>query len=346
MKSLNVRKNEFLRVRNFDLVWLAISIILMISIVMIGSNKVEGKEEVTLTFATLTSPRDHTGVEGMFRFKELVEERSNGIIKVEVYYSGELATKGEALVSMTQAGAIDIIMQTNPVIASVVPTLSVLNLPYIFRDKEHANKVLVSGLLQPYLDELKDHKLITLTFYNEAWRHIFNSKRPIYSPGDLKGLKMRVMETPVNVDTMAAMGGSPTPMAWGEVYLALRNKTVDGLDIQINPIYTNSFYEAGSYLSLTYTFLQQYWYVMNLQKFNSLSLEHQNILLESAKEAGEYSSRLTDESEAKMVGELILKHGVSVNHADVNLFAKATESIYKKYENQFSPELIESIRKY
>jgi len=316
-----------------------------IDVLIFASNAAVGEERITLSFAGPPNPREHTSVRGMFRFKELVEEKSNGAIIIDVYYAGELGTAGLPLLSLTQAGAVDIAKLTNPIIASVEPMLSLLNMPYLFRDKEQANKFLASDIFQTYSDELKNKNLMPLTTYNETWRHIFNSKRPIYEPKDLNGLKMRTMSTPVNVATMNAIGASATPMAWGEVYLSLQNRTVDGLSIQINPIYTDSFYETGSYLSLTYTILQQYWYIMNLQKFNSLSLKHQEILLESAKEAGLYASRITDESEVEMVGKLILEHGMSVNNAKVELFRKATESVYEKFKDQFTPELIESIRR-
>ena len=344
MKNLNLGKRMFIDVRKFGLVC-TLLIVFVALFFMFVSNKAEGEEGViTLTLTMPPSAREHPCVEGMFRFKELVEERSNGAIIINCYYSGELGGVDSALLSLTQAGSIDILQTTNPVVASIEPMLSVLNMPYLFRDKEHANKVLASNLLQPYFDDIKNKKLIKLAIYNETWRHIFNSKRLIYKPEDLHGLKMRVMETPVNIATMKAMGANATPMSWGEVYLSLRNKTIDGLDIQINGAYAESLYETGSYFSLTYTFLQQFWYVMNLEKFNSLSSKHQEILFESAKEAGLYASQITDESEVKMVGELILKHGMSVNNVDMGLFRKATESVYEKFKDQFPLELIENIR--
>lgn len=344
MKNLNLGKRRIIDGRNLGLV--CVLLILFVALFsMFVSDEAVAKDGITLSFAMPPSPREHTSVQGMFLFKKLVEEGSDGAITINIYHSGELSTGDLPLIPLTQSGAVDISNITNPTIASIEPMLSVLNMPYLFRDKEHANKVLASDILQPYIDELKNKKLISLIVYNETWRHLFNSKRPIYTPEDLKGLKMRAMETPVNVATMNAMGANATPMAWAEVYLSLKNKTIDGLAIQINPTYTNSFYETGSYLSLTYSILQQFWYVMNLEKFNSLSSEHQEILLKSAKEAGLYSSRITDESEIQMVGELILKHGMSINNANVELFRKATESVYEKFKDQFTPELVESIRR-
>jgi len=344
MKNINLEKGMFINVKKFRLVCILLIVFVALPLMFV-SDEALGEEGITLTMAKPPNPRGHPITEACFRFKELVEEKSNGAIVIDLYYSGELALGDRPLIALVQEGAVDIVEVTNPIVAGIEPILSILNMPYLFENKEQANKFVTSDLFQSYSDKLKDKKIMPLTVYNETWRHIFNSKRPIYEPKDLNGLKMRTMENPVNIATMTAMGANATPMNWGEVYLSLKNKTVDGLAIQINPVYANSFYETGSYLSLTYTSLQQCWYLMNLQKFNSLSPKYQEILLESAKEAGLYGSKLTDEQEARQVGELILEHGMSINNTKLKLFKKAAQSVYEKFKDTFSPELVEEIRK-
>lgn len=322
---------------------LAIAIIAIF--VAFGFSSIATAKTTTLTFVCTPSPREHTNVKGMFRFKELVEKRTNGAVKVEIYHSGELVKSARAEIAGVTAGTLGIASITNPGLATIEPRFSVLNMPYLFRDRKHADEVFDSKVIQDIVDDLENKGAIALTGYNETWRHIFNSKRPIFTPEDMKGLKLRTMESPVNVAIMNAMGANATPMAWGEVYLSLQNKTIDGLAIQINPVYTNSFFETGKYLSLTGASMQQFWYIMNLKQFKSLPTQYQKILLDSAKEAGRYSSELTVESEVQMVGELILKHNMSVNNLyDRQAFVKATKVVYEQSKDKYPPKMIRAIK--
>lgn len=297
-----------------------------------------------LSLAITPSPREHTAVKGIFLFKEQVEKKTNNAIKIEVYHSGELVKSETTLIAGLSAGTIDIGVHTNPGLATTEPKLSVLNMPYLFRDRKHADEVLESKVIQDILNALGSKGVIALTGYNETWRHIFNSRRSVFSPKDMQGLKLREMENPLNVAMLNAMGANATPMAWGEVYLSLKNKTIDGLAVQINPVYTNSFFETGKYLSLTGHNLQQFWYVMNFAKFKSLPADHQKILLACAKEAGKYSGQITADSEIQMVGELILKHGMTINNVDKQPFVEATKRVYDQFKNEYPPDLIEKIR--
>ncbi len=320
-------------------------VLVIFSICFVGINEVSAAEEkIELGIAVFPSPRDHTTVRGMYKFKELVEERTNGEIKINVFHSGEMGESGSTLLSSAQAGTLEIANVTNPTLSNIEKKAYILDMPYLLKNREHADKVLQSGILDPIIKDIEENKrLKILTVYNETWRHIFNTKRPVYEPSDLNGLKLRVMESPLNVAIMEAMGGNPVPMAWGEVYLSLKNKTIDGVGVQINPVYTNSFYETGKYLSLTKAIMQQFWYAMNLDKFNSLSAEHQEILITSAEEAGAYTSKITAESEIEMIGELILNHGMTVNNVDTAIFEEATKNVYKKFD-EVSVDLMNKIK--
>lgn len=206
------------------------------------------EEEIVLRFAHVLSP-DHPYQLGAEKFKEVLEENAPQPVRVEIYPSAELGGE-RALTEGMQIGTIDISIVPGT-ISSFEPKMGVFDLPYIFRDKEHAYKVLDGEIGEEVAADLPSQGLRLLSYWENGFRHVTNSAGPIETPEDLNGLKIRVPENSIYIDTFIEWNANVTSMAFGELYTALQQQTIDAQENPLALIYTNKFYETQDYLSLT-----------------------------------------------------------------------------------------------
>jgi len=278
---------------------------------------------------------------GAVKFAELVAQRTSNKVKIDVYPSTQLGNERD-MVEGLQLGTIDLVVTSTGPLGGFVPRMFVVDLPFLFRDREHAYKVLDGPIGRELLDAFSPKEIKGLAFWENGFRQITNNVRPIEKPEDLKGIKIRTMENKVHLAAFRAFGASPTPMAWSEVYTALQQKTIDGQENPIAIIYTQKVYEVQKYLTLTGHFYSPTPLLMSLKVFNALPRDTQKIFLDTAIECATYERNLLRDSEAKQLADVKAK-GMQLTTPNKKPFQDAAASVYREFEGQFGKEMIDKI---
>ncbi|WP_213974248.1 TRAP transporter substrate-binding protein [Tepidanaerobacter acetatoxydans] len=297
-------------------------------------------DTITIKVGHVLAPT-HPYTLGLQKFAELVDEKTDGKIKVEVFHSSQLGNERD-MVEALQLGTQEMTLVSTAPLASFTKQFLVFDLPFIFKDTESARKVLDSELGQGLLNSLESQGIMGLCYFENGFRHVTNSKQPINKPEDLKGIKIRTMENPIHMATFKVMGADPTPMAFGELFTALQQKTIDAQENPLPIIETSKFYEVQEYLSLTGHFYAPAPLLISKSFFEGLAPELQAALKEAAVEARDYERGLLDDMNAKLVEELKGK-GMKVNEPDKTLFVEAVQPVYKQFESDITPELIQKV---
>ncbi len=271
------------------------------------------------------------------KFKELVEKRSHGKIKIQIYPNAQLGDE-RTLLEELQMGSVDFAIITSGPISNFAPKFAVVDMPFLFKDAKTAYRILDGPIGKDLLKELEKAHLKGLAFAERGFRNLTNNKRPIYKPSDVKGLKIRVMQNPVYVDTFRALGANAVPMAWGDCLTALQQGTIDGQENPINVIYAFKIYETQKYLAMTRHTYAPAVIMMGLKLWKQFSPADQKLLVQCAQEAAEYERAWDASQEAKQL-EFIKKQGMVVTYPDIKAFRAAVKPVYDKYRPKFGDYL-------
>ncbi|ACB35478.1 TRAP dicarboxylate transporter, DctP subunit [Leptothrix cholodnii SP-6] len=231
----------------------------------------------------------------MVRFAELAKQKSNGEIDIKVFPNGTLGGERETL-EQVQNGVLELTKASASPLETFAPEYKVFNLPFVFRSKEHFFKVLDGQVGESILAASKSRGFIGLTFYDSGSRS-FYAKKPINTPDDLKGLKIRVQQSPTTIKMVQALGAAPTPMAWGEVYPALQSGVVDGAENNITALTTGRHGEVSKFYSMTEHQMVPDVLVISSAKWDSLKKPQQDALRQAAHESFVYQRGLWAEAE-------------------------------------------------
>ena len=204
---------------------------------------------VKLTVAEI-HPQDYPTTQGLFKFAELVKERSGGQILIDVKYGGQLGNGEKEVVEQVQFGALDMARISISPVTEFVPALEAFGLPYIWASRDHEWKVLNGPTGQGLLKEVEKYKFYGLAYYESGQRSFYNSKREIKSVADLKGLKIRVQKSKLMIDLVNTMGANATPIAFGEVYDAISKGVIDGAENNWPSYESTGHYEVAKYYTL------------------------------------------------------------------------------------------------
>lgn len=275
---------------------------------------------------------------GMTYFAEKVFEKTNGQVKIEVYPNGVLGREDE-MAEAVQMGTLHISGAAVPQLASIVPRAEVLEMPYVYRSYTHMQNVCKGPVGDYFKKEFEEKGLKLLTFYTNAKRCLYNRKRPVYSPDDLEGIKIRVMPGQVQVDTWRALGAMPTPIPFGEIYTSLQTGVIDAAEPDPNTEWEQKHYEVAPYLSLTEHTIPVRNVIMNLKLFNSLPPEIQKSIVEAAEESEPYEWKYDADLHEKAILRLLSK-GVKINLVDKAPFIERTESVRQNIVKKYGLEKI------
>ncbi len=299
-------------------------------------------QEVTLRSADI-HPDGYPTVEAVKFFGELVKERTNGRIAVQVFHSAQLGQEKETI-EQTRFGVIDLNRVNMGPFNNLVPATVVPALPFIFRDTAHMRAVMDGPVGEEILKSFEPLGLVGLAFYDSGARSFYNSKHPIRTLDDMKGLKVRVIQSDLFLDMVNALGANATPMPPGEVYSALQTGVVDGAENNWPSYESFRHFEVAKYYSITQHSLSPEVFVMSKTSFDRLSPEDQQIVRAAAKESVARMRELWEarenEAEAK-----VRAAGIEANEVDKAPFVAAMQPIYEKYAG--TPELkamVEAIR--
>ncbi|MEH8050565.1 TRAP transporter substrate-binding protein [Gallibacterium anatis] len=290
---------------------------------------VSAQAETTLRFG-YEAPRSDTQHLAAKKFNELLKEKTKGEIKLSLFPDSTLGN-AQAMISGVRGGTIDLEMSGSPNFSGLVPNLNVIDIPFIFQNKEHAYRVLDGEIGQGLLKELEDKGLKGLAFWEVGFRSMTNSKHPIHTPEDVKGLKIRTNQNPMYVKAFQLLGANPVPMPLSELYTALETRAVDAQEHPIGIVWSVKLYEVQKYLSLTNHGYTPLLVVMNKAKFDGLSPELQQAIIESAQEAGKYQRELNAKKEIEILDKM-KKAGVEVvEQVDMKPFKDAVEQPVRQF---------------
>ncbi len=268
---------------------------------------------------------------GMVYMADLVEEKSNGNLKIDIYPSGQLGQERECL-ELLQIGSLAMTKVSASVMENFAPSYKVLSLPYIFRSREHNYKVLDGEIGKQLLLEGQQYWLRGLTFYDAGYRSFYTKNTPIQEPADLRGLKLRVQPSNTAMNMVSTLGGSPTPISWGELYTALQQGVVDGAENNPPSFYFSRHYEVCKYYSLNEHTAVPDVLLISTIIWDQLTSEEKEWVQEAALESAEYQRTLWQESE-KFCLEEVQKAGVEIIRPDKEPFADMVESMYDAYRD-------------
>lgn len=266
-------------------------------------------------------------MEGLRRFKEVVEERSGGRVAVQLHHSGALGDQEDNIESM-QAGTLDIATIESP-ITTVDPLLGVLALPYMFRDREHVAAVLDGEIGAEIGERLREHDLVLLGFYEGGFRQITNNVRPIVVPGDLEGVKMRTPGSALRIKIFNHYGASAAPLPYAELYSALQTGVFDGQENPLVEITASRFYEVQRYLSISNHIYTAGFILMSEPLFSRMPADLQELLMEAGREAGLATVNFGREADESVV-EIVKQRGMVVNEVDTQAFIEASRPIWNE----------------
>ncbi|MCG0278170.1 MAG: TRAP transporter substrate-binding protein [Thermanaeromonas sp.] len=307
-----------------------------------GGTPDKAATKIQLKAATMT-PMSHMYSQGAQRFAELIKERTSGRIQITVYPDGQLGKGERELLEALQQGTIDIYVGSTGPIGGFSPSMLIVDIPFLFRDYEHVDKVLDGPIGRQLLDDLEKANLKGLAFWENGFRNLTNSKRPVRTPEDAKGLKIRTMENPVHITAWKALGVNPTPMPWAEVYGALQQRVVDGQENPLPVILDSKLYEVQKYLAMTQHVYSPAPIIMSLKTWQSLSKEDQELLLKTAQELAPWQRKLGRDNEQKILSELEAKGMQIERNIDKALWQKAMQPAFDEFAKQFGKDKIESI---
>ncbi|WP_414691190.1 TRAP transporter substrate-binding protein [Noviherbaspirillum sp.] len=298
--------------------------------------------QTVMRISVSTAQNSHQGVAIDTLAKE-VEKRTNGRYKIQTFYSGALGAEREA-VEAVQLGTQELTWTSTGPIPNFVPEVKILDVPFLFRDYAHARAVLDGPIGQEMLKKFDSKGIKALAWGENGFRHMTNNKRPINTPEDMKGLKMRTMENPVHIQAYKGFGIIPTPMAFTEVFTALQQGTVDGQENPLSVITANKFEQVQKYLTLTGHVYSPGVFLMNKAAFDKLSPADQKAFLEAAKVAAKANRDRVDSDEKTAVADLRAKGMQVVDKVDKAKFQAALAPVFVDFEKQFGKANLDRIK--
>ena len=284
----------------------------------------------------------HTVHRAMVLMGERLSEYSNGNMRVVIYSGGQLGSERETL-ELLQIGSLAMTKVSASPLEGFVPTLKLFSLPYIFTDRDHHLRVLDSEIGAQLLDSLAVARLKGLGYYDAGSRSFYTNTRPVNSPADLAGMKIRVMKSQTSVQMVAELGGSPTPISLGEIYTALQQGVVDGAENNPPTFHRMRHYEAAGFYSLDeHTFVPDV-LLMSKRVWDDLSSEEQGWLTRAVRESVDYQRDLW-EAETQQSLEAVQAAGVTLTYPDKAPFRDAVEPMKAGYAGTEIGDLLEAIK--
>lgn len=286
-------------------------------------------------------PPTHPYQLGALKFAELVKQGTQGKIVIDVFPSSQLGNERDLIEGM-QLGTVDFVLSSTGPMAAFDPKFGAPDLPFIFRDLNHAYAVLDGAVGKELFAALEKKGITGLAWFENGFRQVTNSRRAIEKAEDLKGLKIRTMENPIHVAFFKELGVDPTPMAFGEVFSALEQKVVDGQENPVTAVLAAKFFEVQKYLAMTGHVYTAVPLMVRSDLFASFTPEQKKVILDAAREASRYERQLLADQEKTGIEEL-KKKGMTITYPDRARLREATAPVYKKFEGTIGKELIQKI---
>ncbi|MBI4183870.1 MAG: TRAP transporter substrate-binding protein [Proteobacteria bacterium] len=293
--------------------------------------------QTVFRLGTSVTPKHPNGVMAE-TFKQEVEKNTGGKLTIQIFPGAALGGELE-LANQVKTGQLDLLSGAVPPMATLSSAMQLSELPFFYPTYDVARKVLDGKAGQMALKTLEAQNVKGLVFGEIGFRGVLNSVRPINSIDDVKGLKIRVVENRLYVDTWRALGANAVPMAWPEVYMGLQQRTIDGVDTNYAGFIDAKQYEVTKYLTLTNHSYTANVLMMNLAKFNALSDDLKNVFMAAAK-AGAAASRTAAKTIDDNAVDIMTRHGIQVTRPDAEPFRKALKPVHDAYAKRIGEEIV------
>ena len=303
---------------------------LMIWLVPLSLGACGSRDDTIVLKVAHNGPVEHPFQVGFETFKRVLEEETNGVVRVDIFENEQLGTEEEASLMVKLGALAASASSAGGGLAAFVPEAELFNFPFIFRDLDHFYRVLdgpVGKRVAARVEEELDAMVLGYWFSGE--RNAWNSERPVVTPADLEGLKIRVIPTPILIDTFNALGAQATPMSFGELYSALEQGVVDGAETDHVDLYQERFYEVTKYVSYTRHLYLAVGLIFSRKLYERLPPEVQEAVLV----AGHASVAAERQAMAEMTEtafEELLERGLEFNEVDRDVFLERVQEVYEK----------------
>lgn len=275
-------------------------------------------------------PETHSVHQGMVYMNERLETLSGGRLSLQIYPGGQLGSETQCI-ELLQIGSLDITKVSSGALENFVDEYKVFGLPYLFTSREHYFKVLDGKIGASLLKATEPYRFVGLGYYDSGARSFYTVNKPINTPADLKGLKIRVMKTPVSVEMMRIFGGSATPVDWGELYTALQSGVVDGAENNAPSISTAFHHEVCKYYSINEHTMLPDLLIIGTTAWNSLSNQEKEWMSKAMKESVLYQRKLWAAQEQESLEEAKEK-GMQINYPDKTPFIEMARPLIDRYK--------------
>ena len=286
---------------------------------------------------------NHSVHKAMVKMGEDLAKISEGKLQLEIYPSQQLGTERECI-ELLQIGSLDMTKVSVGVMENFAPKMKVFGLPFLFKDKEQSFHVLDGPIGQELLDDGIKYWIKGLGYYDAGSRSFYTKEKPIYSPEDLKGMKIRVMESVTAMDMVKSLGGSATPISWGELYTSLQQGVVDGAENNPPSFYLSRHYEVCKYYSLDEHTVLPDVLIVGTSLWNKLSEQERKWVQQAVDSSVIYQRTLWAKAEEEALEE-VQKAGVKIIRPDKSLFSSQVKDVYAQYkDDKEMNDLIERIQ--
>lgn len=302
------------------------------------------QDSKTIKFAT-QNPKGHPLVAGMEKFKQIVEAKAGGKLKVNLFPGGTLGSD-QANVSALQGGTLEMVTMNSGILSNQVKEFAIWDFPFIFANAKEADAITDGPFGQKMHARLESKGLIGLAYYELGFRQITNSKRPITKVEDLEGLKLRVIPNPINVDWVKALGANPTPLPFPEVYGALEQGAIDAQENPISVINVNKLFEVQKYMVLSNHQYNPQSVLISKKFWDKLDANEKKIVADAAKESAKYQ-REVNRGQAASALENLKKSGMQVTElsaAELNKFRDKLRPVTAKYAVNVGQETMQDLQ--
>lgn len=310
----------------------------------LGLTALSASGETVIKIAHPNVP-DHPMGKAFNYFEELIESRSNGEFSVDIYHSSQFGNF-DSVVQGLQTGMLQMGSAGTSNLYSFSDDFLIFDMPFLFPSYEAADLITDGPIGRTAAQALADTGIIGLGYIDIGFRHIFNGQHPVETLSDAENLKIRSTPSKAHIATLDALGMNPTPFSWDEVYTALQQKTVDGVDIDLNLAWFNNFQEVNQYLTLVGSLYSPHLVMIGQQFYESLTPSEQVMVIEAFAEMKLYERELIRNNE-KMILEKMEKAGVDIVELSDEERAKwkqATEVVYEQFGDEVGRDLIERAR--
>jgi len=274
-------------------------------------------------------PEDYPTTQALKYMAKLLDERTKGAIKMQVYGGGQLGQEKETI-EMTQAGTLAINRVNAAPLVGFSSNMGIFSMPFLFRDSDHLWKVLDGPIGKEMLKSMEKNNLVGLAYYDSGARSFYTKGKAVKTVADMKGMKIRVQQSKIFIDTINALGASATPMSFGEVYSGLQSGIIDGAENNPPSLWTTKHYEVAKFYSLDEHSMVPEVITMSKKVWDSLSPDNQKIVAQAAQESVAYERKLWADLTNKCMDDLKAK-GVTIVKPEKAQFQKAVQSVYAKY---------------